>query len=366
MAVGTGAIQSQTTPAEPFIVAPEEFAAMTRKNEHWVETKDAPSGSIFGMNWLRQLPQVGIISRTRTFFRGTMVVASGGTTASNQWPYNLLKKFNLSANGQNNLWSCDGIDLHVHRSARFPAYRENVDVFPGAVGGGAIVAGTYDVFLSWETPIAADDTSLVGALYAQSGATNLSLERQVAALADLFSANADKVTLSGEFVTDVTRFSVPRSAAEGHPLVIPDLTRLHAFNAVDLQFSATGDVRLPLIRSAGQLHRLYVAVEKSATARLSALPDTAAASRIDALRVEYGAGERPYDYNPAATLLGRNNDHYGDILPYDRLCLDMVRENAPRDVILLQGVTELNVIPTINSAASITAGKARLVQETLF
>jgi hypothetical protein len=43
-----------------------------------------------------------------------------------------------------------------------------------------------------------------------------------------------------------------------------------------------------------------------------------------------------------------------------------VRENPPRDVILMAGVTELAVVPKVNTAVSISGGSVRIVQETLF
>ena len=363
MPLGTGAPQATTVPSEPMMVNPDQFFSLTRKNDHHVETQTMPAG---GTSWQRALPQVGIVSRLSITFVGQVVVASAAVTPSNRWPYGLLNSFNLSANGQNNLWSCSGEDLHVLRHVRYPSYHEEVDVYPGTFGGGGTIAvGTHPISLTWEVPIAVDDTSLVGALYAQSGATNLTMDRSVATNAQLFSNLPGNATLSGTFYTQVTRFSVPRAGEDGQ-LVIPDLSRLHGFNAVETDFSATGDLRLPLVRSAGQLHRLFLSVEKSPNARLSALPDATAANKIDRLRLTYGAGEQPFDYNPASSLLSRNNDQYGNVSPYDRLVLDMVRENAPRDVILLQGVTELAVIPTINSAATVSGGRARLVQETLF
>jgi hypothetical protein len=364
MPLGTGAVQSATVPAEPFEINPDGFFSQTRKNEHLVEQQSMPTP---GQSWQRQLPQTGIISRLKTTFVGQLVVSSAAVTPSNRWPYGLMNTFQLSANGQNQLWNCSGEDLHSLRSVRYPSYAEEVDVFPGLVGGGGTIAvGTHPLYLTWETPIAVDDTSLVGALYAQSGATNLALDRNVATMAQLFSALPANASITGTFHTEVTRFSVPRSAAEGSPLLIPDLSRLHGFNVIEMDYSASGDVRVPLVRSAGQLHRLFVSAEKSPNARLSALPDAAAANRLDRFRFVYGAGETPYDYSPAASLLARNNDHYGSPAPYDRLVLDFVRENAPRDIVLLQGVTEAAAIVTVNSAATIAGGKVRMVQETLF
>lgn len=364
MPVGTGAIQSSNVPSEPFVLDTDAFGQMTVRNEATIEQQAAPSSTIQGMNWQKQLPQTGIISRLVINFTGTATVATAAATAGARWPYGLIDRFSLSANGQNNLFSCDGVDLHALRFARNPSYNEGVDLFPSVVGGGTTVAvGSHPLSLTWEVPIAMDDTSLVGALYAQSGSTSLTIDRTIATAAQLFSANSGNVTLDGEFTTSLTRFSVPRSSAQGTPLVIPDLSRLHGFNAIELPVSATGDVRLELIRSSGSLARLFFSGYSSANTPFTAAPNT---SSIEQIRLEYGNAQRPYQYQPASLLLSRNNDYYGDVLPYDRIALDFVRENAPRDMILLMGVTDLALIPTLASGLSLSGGKARLVQETLF
>lgn len=363
MPVGTGAIQSSNVPSEPFVISPDEFGAMTVRNEATIEQQAAPSNAIQGLNWQKQLPQTGIISRLVINFTGTVVVATAAATAGKGWPYNLLDRFSLSANGQNNLFSCNGTDLHALRFARNPSYTEGVDLFPAAIDGGSIAVGTHQLSLTWEVPIAMDDTSLVGALYAQSGSTSLSIDRTIATNAQLFSANPNNATLSGTFTTSLTRFSVPRSSAQGAPLVIPDLSRLHGFNAIELPLTATGDVRLELIRSNGSLARLFFSGSSAAGVPLTAAPNT---DSVEAIRLEYGNAQRPYQYDPASLLLSRNNDYYGDVLPYDRIAFDFVRENAPRDMVLLMGVTDLALIPTLASGLTLTGGKARLVQETLF
>ena len=68
----------------------------------------------------------------------------------------------------------------------------------------------------------------------------------------------------------------------------------------------------------------------------------------------------------AATLLAVNNQHYGATAPYDRLVFDFLRENPQRDVIYMQGVTELNVVPKVDAGVTVSAGEVRVVQETLY
>lgn len=362
MAVGTGSVTLQNIPAVPYVIDPDAFFAMTNKNVLTAKTLAAPGAGSFVP---QQLPQVGIISKLQLVFEGTVTVDTAAATSSMRWPYGLLSNFTLSANGQNELINLDGEDLTALRFLRYPAFDDEVDVFPGTLGGGDTVAvGTYDLYLTWEVPIAMDDTSLIGALYAQSSATNLNVRLGQAINAQLFSANPGNVTIDGTFSLVVTNYEIPFDA-QGN-IVIPDLTRMHGLNAVDTAFTQTGDVPTSLIRSAGVLERLLVSMVSGSNARLSALPSAAAANTIDAVRLQYGGNQTPYNYDPAAALLSINNQHYGAPVPYERLVFDFVRENPARDVILLQGVTELQVVPTVNSAATITAGATRLLQETLF
>lgn len=362
MPVGTGAETLQTIPAQPFVVDPGAFFQMTRKNILQARSLPAPGP---GASVATQLLQTGVVSKLQLTFVGTLTVTTAAATSGMDWPYNLLKGFTLSANGQNELFSCDGLDLHVLRFLRYPAYVERVDQFPGTVGGGdSIAVGTYDLHLTWEVPIAMDDTSLVGALYAQSAATNLSIRLAQAIGADLFSANPGNAAIAGTFYVQETYFEIPFDG-EGN-IVIPDLTRLHGFVAQQFPLTNTGDVRTELIRSAGQLSRLLVSAHGSPTNRLSALPNAADTKALDRLRLEYGGNQRPFVWDPASTLLSLNGQHYGAPLPYDRLAVDLVKENPPRDLILMQGITELATVLGVGTGVVPSNGIIRLVQENLF
>lgn len=362
MPVGVGSQTLQTIPAQPFVPDPAQFFAMTSKT---VLTPRVPPIPGPGVPVSLQLLQAGIVSKLQITFVGSMVVATGGaTTAAAKWPYGFLDKVRLSANGQNDLFSCSGVDLNVERYLQFPAFVDFVDEFTGNVGvGAAVAAGTYPLYLTWDVSIAADQTSLIGALYAQSSATNLTAELTQARMADLFSANDSRVTITGSFYLQETLFQVPTDP-KGQ-LVTPDLSRLHGFQALDVPISNVGETRVPLIRSSGQLMRLLVQV-RQADVMLSALPSTAADLKIDGLRLEYGGNSRPYTFFPASQLAALNNQHYGAPLPYDYLCVDFVKENAIRDAVYLQGVTELAVVVDLNDAVDPSGCVARIVQETLF
>lgn len=364
MPYGIGADTLSLVPAAPFVTEPGMFFAQTRKNVLTPGGQIAAPGG--GQSFSRQLPQTGILSKARLIFDGSLVVATAAVTTADIWPYGLLSDLKVNANGQTDLFSCNGQDLHVLRFTRYPAYEEQVDLFPGTVGGGNSVAvGTFPIHLEWEIPVAMDDTTLIGSLYLQSPATSITIKGGQALNTELFSANPANATLTGNFRIQTTIYEVPFDA-EGK-LVLPDLTKLHGFNALSVPINSVGDVRVPLIRQAGQLARLFVAARSSATNRLSALPSAAATKKIDKLTLEYGGNQRPLVYDPAATLLAENNQYYHAPVPYDRLVIDTVRENPARDAIVLQGLTELAVVPAINSAVVIGApAEVRIVQETLY
>lgn len=361
MATGTGSVTLQNIPTNPFVIDPARFFQQTRKN---VVTNDAVTvGS--GKFQNRRLPTVGIVSKLQLVFQGQVVIAAGGATTSDLWPHGLLSSFILSANGQNELVSVNGLDLHTLRFLRYPAFTEKIDVFPGTLGGGnALAAGTYPLYVTFEVPMAMDDMSLVGSLFAQSQGTNLNIKITEAAATELFSVTPANATITGAWTVQETFFDIPLDGSGQQ--VLPDLTRLHGINSNDTPFANVGEVKAGIIRSAGQLVRALVSVRSSATNRLSAAPNAATSKLIDKIRLEYGGNQKPLVYDPAATLLAINNQHYGSSAPYDRLILDFIRENPQRDVIYMQGVTELNVVPTVDAAVTVSAGQVRVVQETLY
>jgi hypothetical protein len=365
--MGSGTPTLQTIPVQSFQTNPGLFFQQTVRTQERIEQQVITAGG----TWNTPIPQVGVIQKLRTVITGTITIASGGATPTERWPHGLLEEAKLSANGQNDLHSLSGIDLHVLRFCRFPAYEEAVDTFPGTVGGGpggadlaSIAAGTYNVHLTFEHPVAADESTLVGAIFAQSSAANINLRRKIADLAALFGADASKVTLNLTAYTHEVRFEIP-IGADG-ALIVPDLSRLMAINSTDKQFSSTGAVEVPMVRSAGQLHRLIATVRSTATKRLVPSVTAAANSRVDAARLVYGGNKRPLDYDPISDLMAQANNWYGSIPPYDAIVLDLVRENPQRDLLLLQGVTELKFVPTVNAAVSVGGGTVHMVQQTLF
>lgn len=157
-------------------------------------------------------------------------------------------------------------------------------------------------------------------------------------------------------------YDVPR--AEDGSLLTPDLSRLHGLQTVDIPFAATGETTAPLIKLNGMLTRLFVQV-KSATNTI--LDPAAVTEAWNELRLEYGGNRVPLDFNPLRWLVARNNENYGGRIPYGYVCLDFVRENAPRDAVLFGGVTDLRCITSVATGTAISTGaQVHMLEEVLY
>lgn len=362
MSASAGAVTVQNVPVAPFVTDPATFFALTTKNVSTVYAGALPGQGQFTPITLRK---VGVISKLRITFVGTLTVATASVVTASSWPYNILSSVLLSANGQNNLWNCEGIELKVLRFIRNPAYSEAVDTFPGSVGGGDTIAtGTYNIYCTWELPIAMDDTSLVGSIFAQSDQASFNLELHQANNTDLFSSNPGNATLAGNFSLQETFFSIPLN--QKGEMILPDLSRLHGFRSVPSGYNNVGINRVPLLVSNGMLERLFISASYSPGNRLSAMPNAVSSKKIDAVSLEFGTNQVPLNWNPAADLLSLNNQWYGSPAPYDRMVIDLVRENALRDTLNLHNLTELAVNVSVNSGVTVSGGQIRLAQETLF
>jgi hypothetical protein len=367
MPLAPSAQELTNIPTIPFVPNPALFDASTQRNHHTPFPSIADPGD--GMSTPTQnLPQAGILSGIWLTYTGTLTVAPGGgsaTTKSN-WPYGLLSTLDFSANFQSNIVHATGPDLHVHRFVSNPALpATGIDRFPGTIGGGnTLTAGPTTISLTWFVPIAADQSTLAGAIYAQSASNLLTLQLRRAALADLitYAGGATATLTGGNFTVATDFFDIPRDPASG-AVVTPDLRRIHSLNYFDLPFTATGQLKIPLIPVNGNLLRLFVRLT-SPSGDFSPIP--ANASGWTSLDVHYGANKNPqrWDLN---SLVQRNAGHYGGLVPYNYVVLDLMRENPVRDAIVMTGVTDLAILVNINTGTSVPANSAvHVVQETLY
>ncbi len=313
----------------------------------------------------------GVLSKIRLVFTGSLVVAGGGTcTATYQWPWNVIKRFTLNANGQTSLVSCEGMDLRARRQRLYRNPTDPIATAPKTNATtkdpepGVIANGTYPIVLIYDVPISHDDWGLTGSLFAQSDQIYLNWRITPAATADLFTlAGGTTATLTGTISSTLTFFDIPFSdTQEGRRVLIPDLSWLHGYLSNDAPFANTGEVKTPFIRTAGQLLSYSYYFDNGGAAVI----DPTARSED---RFEYGGNRRPRVYNPTAQLLEKNvQDYNGRILPAAGYSiLDFEVDNPSRDLVYPKGVTELLLAGVIPAGTTVNANAhVHFVEETLF
>lgn len=365
MPTGTGAIFTRNLPNTKFQVNPSLFNALTSKTVFNPRNFTLPT---FGNYDESQLLQVGIVSKLRMLIVGTITTTGAGLGATPiaptaKWPWGLIDRLTVSGNGQNDFIGCDGWDLHIRQMLQNRALTDGWSTFPSdsTLAPFNIATAAAPFRLQYEIPIAMDDTTLIGSLYAQSEATNLTVRLAVAAQSDLFTVTAGTtIAIAATVNVEETIFEVPYDPEHKDTLVIPDLTVLHGLisnnNAIGAQTSADTQ----LYRIQGQLERLIWRQQDAVTSTTFYV----AANYTQAALI-YGSNQTPYTFQPLDHLRVRNTIDARQSLPDGIFAIDAIAENAARDQILLEGVTNLRLHTTYPVAPAVTAS-LHFVQETLF
>lgn len=360
--LGAGAVYARNLPApNTYEINPVDFAVLTSRNRKTYAPVLWPGHS---SKVSQRIDKVGIVAKL--WIVGDIVLTPGAMTPTvrNTYPWNLIQRLKISANGIANLFYCDGLDLRVLERTRKEFFfdREAVLTLP-AGGGGATTAR-----LVWEVPLAFDE-SLVGAVFAQTEDNELTVEIETPASGDVWATNAP--TVSGTFTVVCEYFSLPyKDSKEGRKIVIPDIRQLHGFVAKDDAVTGTGEHTVNLMRTGGILTRIVQRWDNAYSTQGPGQDDPATWCSNHKFR--YGGNVIPTDIS--GRLLKRLNEaDYGDrpIPAADllsgsvhTLVDDLVKANSVRDVIHLLGVTEPQVLNQIAAGTVVNAGSVmHTVQE---
>jgi hypothetical protein len=369
------------------VVNPDAFYAATRRMRYQMQPSKAIAG--LGSTDPTQLRQTGIVAGLEIRVSGT--ITFGGTITSTvmsyDWPFNLIRNLRLSANGQSNLVQARGLTL---RTLEFVTNPKIDDTGIAATFGGTAVTngslkmpmddwgtsgvnslspgstvaatGAYTVDLTFYVPVAADPITLIGAVYAQSSATNLNCEIDWNTQANLLTlGGAATVTSSLNFSITGRVYSIP---LVGGQFVVPDLSQFHQIvdNRAGGLASGTNE---PLLSGTGvgrRLMRLAFQVYSGATPAPLAMN----ATNFSTVGWAYGGSDVPESY-PNGQLL--RADNY-------RLCgvdvgglwgwgwWDFASQFALRDMVDQGQTADLRA--QIGLVSSPTSGFAQVVQEVLF
>jgi hypothetical protein len=374
-------------------VNPTAFYANTRRKRFNEASISSFAG--FGFSNSFTIKQSGIIAALDVHVTAQLVVTlGGGTLATTQrWPYDLVKRFVLSANGTTNLVSCSGAKLAAYRFINQPALNDRgvtrgvTGASPGTqvnqgtlslasenwgVGSGvtAIAGGTYDVELYYRIPLAQDLVKLLGAVFGQTQATSLNVEIDWANNSQLFIATgaATAVFSSCSVVCEGVVFSIPYGP-DGN-IVIPNLSAYHKYIQYNDPAVGGGQYESNLVgQGVGQLLNRIVAQLWNGAGQASA-PVVISSANLGQIGWQYGGDQNPELYGSNSVLSTAhmlrfwNEELYStDLGLQGFMCLDFASQWLARDAV--DESTATNLAFTITPIVSLTNQVLEVVQETI-
>lgn len=367
-------------------VNPAEFFKRTRR----LRFKNTTAATIqgFGNTDSFTLRQTGIIAALSVKVFGNLTVAlAGGTCASTaRWPYDLVGRMRVSANGQSNLVNASGAKL---RAREFMAVGDLNDrgvsqgiggASPGTAtnqgtlamaseswGVGqnvsAIAGGTYDVELHYMVPLAWDQVKLLGAIFAQTASTQLEIDIDWSPQAFLFTTTGSAtVTQAFSVYIEPIAFSIPEV---GGSIVVPDLSVFHSFiqsNDFTPGSNVESEINLQGQGVGRQLMRTFWQLWNGGS------PQTplalTAANFPGNLGWRYGGNDTPEVYADGRVLRMQNEKLFSvDLGASGFACFDFASQWAFRDSVDEGSATNLRLV--INAGA-LTTPRLEIVQETIF
>jgi len=369
------------------VINPAVFYAATRRMRFPVKSATAISG--LGSSDPVEIRKTGILSALVVRVTGTVAVATADPTAwLYDYPYNIVKEFRLSANGQSNLQSARGITIRAHELSTNPKLNDrgvsryyagaaktqgtmalDSDVWGDASGdpnpgasSGAHAPTTYTVDLSYVIPVAADPKYLVGALFGQSSATNINLEIVWNTEAALVTVGSAALTWALTYAVDAVAYSIPQV---GGQFVVPDLTQFHQLTEFRQGGLTANDneIKLPGTGVGRKLLRMIFQVSRTST--YAGNPLAVNATNYNKVAWAYGGNDSPETWANGTRLAQQNERETGCHLGklWGIGLIDFASEFALRDAIDMAATSDLRVI--LGLAASPTAGYAQVAQEVL-
>lgn len=370
-------------------INPSEFFRLTRRLT--ILEKNLAAFAGLGSTDTIPILQTGVLSGIMVQFSGQVVITTptGAAATTGRWPYDLARAMRFTANGQSNLINCHGGALKAREiMARGDLTDRGVVRGIGGASPGtqvnqgtlslntenwgvgqnvsAIPAATYPVELEWYVPIAFDDLTLQGAIFAQTSATDLFLAIDWAPLSDLFTLTGTATaTVTGSINAFATLYTIPQ--APTGDIIIPDLSVFHSMIESRVSTLGNGDneVRLSGQGVGKQLLRIFGRTWNNGTTTPVALPVNT--TNYGQMLWRFGGNDTPEIFNNGNAFAHRVEKLYDC-----DLCTsagwwshDFCSENAFRDSVDEGTATELRFLINIQNGVTLTNAFAEYVQETV-
>lgn len=337
-----------------------------------------------------QLLQTGIVSGVTLKASGTLTVTpgTGSVATTSRWPYGLVKNLRFSANGQSNLINVGGMHLKAREiMQRGDLTDRGVSQFVGGASPGtarsqgtmslnneswgvgqnvtAIGAGSYSVELEWYIPVAFDDLNLLGAIFAQTSATDLVIAVDWAAVSDLFALTGNAtVGLSLATVYEATLYSIPQGP--NGQVIVPDLSSFHSLlqSRYATPINGVNEVRLSGQGVGKQLLRMWF---QTWNGGLPGSPLAINASNYAQVGWRFGGNDTPEIYPDGKVMAYRTEKLFNaDLSSLQGIGVwDFCSENAFRDSVDEGAATELRMLLEIPNSVSLTSPYIEYVTETI-
>jgi hypothetical protein len=370
--------QGIDVPAEA--VNPTAFYALTRRHR-FPEFNKAFAG--LGLTDNIELKKSDIIAGLRVRFSGQLVIAlpTGTAATTMRWPYDLVKAFRLTANGQSNLINISGLkakarfamagdfsDRGVAQTVGAASVNQGTlsnasELWGVGAGAAAIAANTYPVELEWNIDIAEDERDLAGAIFAQTSTMDITLAVDYEQAANLFVLTGTATaTLTGNLIVETEKFSIP--VVNGQ-FVVPNLSLFHSVIQTRYTALAQGENEIRLIgQGAGkQLLRVFYQVWNGGAPQT---PLAATAANYGPQSWRYGTNETPETYLDGRSMRQRNEEEYavdvGNVWGF--LAHEFAVIAAFRDTVDMGQTSELRIVT--NLVPALTNPAIEYVQETIF
>ncbi len=370
-------------------INPTEFFALTRRLTILEKTLASFAG--LGSTDVIPILQTGVLAGIMVQFSGSLVVTPGTGTAATtgRWPYDLVRAGRFTANGQSNLINAHGSHLRAREIMEQGSLTDRG--VPQPIGGAApgtsrpqgtmalsteswgvgqnvtaLAAGTYDVELEFYFPVAFDEITLTGAIFAQTSATDLFCALDWAPQSDLFVLTGDAtVALTGSVNAYATLYTIPQ--APNGDIIIPDLSVFHSLIESRVNVIANGDNE---VRLAGQgvgknLLRMYGRIYNNGTTSIVPLPMNA--SNYGNVLWRYGGNDTPETHNNGAAHAHQVERKFDcDLGSFGGYFVwDFAKENAFRDAVDEGTATELRWLLNVPNSVALTNAFGEYVQETV-
>lgn len=371
-------------------VDPTSFYAATRRLMYPMRAITPIAG--LGSSDSTQLRQTGIVAGLNVRVVGTLVFGGTitGTTMSWRWPYGLVKALRVSANGQSNLINCSGIYLKaleymLDNDLNDRGVVRNVGAVVGVnqgtismasedwgtsganlLGPGVTVpaVGTYTFDFNLFVPIAADQVHLIGAIFAQTAATNLTCDIDWASQAELITLGGSATLTTPPAISYQVQGLVYSIPTVGDKAVVPDLSQFHQVAQYRTTAVGQGDNEflLPGTGVGRKLLRTLFAVTSGATPA----PLAVNAANFGPIGWRYGGNDTPEQVANGTQMRYRNEQQFSvDIgRNWGIICWDFANQFALRDVIDEGATSDLRLLANLVNAP--TTPFIEIVQETLF